>query len=527
MSVADVPAGVPGGAVPASRAGEPDPRRWFILAVVGLAQLMIVLDITVMNIALPSAQRALHFSNVDRQWVITAYALAFGSLLLFGGRLGDLFGRKVTFLTGLAGFAIASAVGGASVNFTMLITARACQGAFGALLAPAALSVLTTTFSDPKERGKAFGVYGAIAGGGGLVGLLLGGVLTEYLNWRWCLYVNLIFAVAAAAGAVVFLSSQRSAAAGARLDWLGTLLVSGSMFCLVFGFSNAATHSWHAKSTWGFLAAGVVLLAGFVAWQFRAAHPLLPPRVVLDRNRGGAYLAILIVGASMFGLFLFLTYYLQTILGYSPVITGVAFLPAIVMVMIFAQISNIVLMPRVGPKPLVGFGMLIAAVGMAWLTRIGVHSSYASARARAADGGRCRHRPFDASVDEHRDLRRGAQRRRRRVRHAQRRPAARRLHRHRAAQHDRHQRGRGVRGQPSHQGDRDLAAAAQGARSGGRRARIHDRVLVDGRLLRRRSHRVRGLVPPRATRPAGAEPAAGSQQPQPAPGQAPGQSVRT
>src|SRR6202050_4061742 len=199
---------IPGGAAPAGQAAEPDPRRWLVLGVVGLAQLMIVLDITVMNIALPSAQKALHFSNVDRQWVITAYALAFGSLLLFGGRLGDLFGRKGTFLTGLAGFAIASAVGGASVNFTMLITARACQGVFGALLAPAALSVLTTTFSDPKERGKAFGVYGAIAGGGGLVGLLLGGVLTEYLDWRWCLYVNLILDVAAAAGAVGFLSRQ-------------------------------------------------------------------------------------------------------------------------------------------------------------------------------------------------------------------------------------------------------------------------------------------------------------------------------
>jgi EmrB/QacA subfamily drug resistance transporter len=370
---------VPAGVVPEGRAGQADPRRWWVLGVVGLAQLMIVLDITVMNIALPSAQRALHFSNVDRQWVITAYALAFGSLLLFGGRLGDLFGRRVTFLTGLTGFAVASAVGGASVDFTMLIVARACQGAFGALLAPAALSVLTTTFSDPRERGRAFGVYGAIAGGGGLVGLLLGGVLTEYLDWRWCLYVNLVFAALAAAGAVTFLSGRRPAGGGARLDVLGVLLVSGSMFCLVYGFANAATHSWHTASTWGFLAAGVVLLAGFWAWQFRARHPLLPPRVVLNRNRGGAYLAILLVGASMFGLFLFLTYYLQTILGYSPVITGVAFLPAIGMVMIFAQISNILLMPRIGPKPLVGFGMLIAAAGMAWLTRIGVHSSYASA----------------------------------------------------------------------------------------------------------------------------------------------------
>jgi EmrB/QacA subfamily drug resistance transporter len=370
---------VAGGVVPGGRAGQPDRRRWFVLGVVGLAQLMIVLDITVMNIALPSAQRALHFSNVDRQWVITAYALAFGSLLLFGGRLGDLFGRRRVFLTGLAGFAVASAVGGASVNFTMLIVARACQGAFGALLAPAALSVLTTTFSDPRERGRAFGVYGAIAGGGGLVGLLLGGVLTEYLDWRWCLYVNLVFAAVATAGAVVFLSGQRQAATEARLDVPGVLLVSGSMFCLVYGLSNAATRNWHTPSTWGFLIAGAALLAAFAARQFRARHPLLPPRVVLDRNRGGAYLAILLVGAGLFGIFLFLTYYLQTILGYSPVITGVAFLPTIVMVMTFAQISNIVLMPRTGPKPLVGLGMLIAAAGMAWLTRIGVHSGYASA----------------------------------------------------------------------------------------------------------------------------------------------------
>ena len=361
----------------AGAAASPDRRRWLVLAVVGLAQLMIVLDITIMNIALPSAQRALHFSNADRQWVITAYALAFGSLLLFGGRLGDVFGRKITFLTGLTGFAVASAVGGASVNFTMLITSRACQGVFAALLAPAALSVLTTTFSDPRERGRAFGVYGAIAGGGGLVGLLLGGVLTEYLDWRWCLYVNLLFAIVAATGAVAWLTRARPAGQ-AHLDLAGVVLVSAAMFCLVYGFANAATHSWHAASSRGFLIAGAVLLIAFAAWQTRAAHPLLPPRVVLDRNRGGAYLAVLTVGAGMFGIFLFLTYYLQTTLGYSPVITGVAFLPAIGMLMIFAQISNIVLMPRIGPKPLVAVGLLVAAGGMAWLTRIGVHSSYAS-----------------------------------------------------------------------------------------------------------------------------------------------------
>ena len=221
-------------------------------------------------------------------------------------------------------------------------------------------------------------MYGAIAGAGGLVGLLLGGLLTEYLDWRWCLYVNLVFAGVAVIGAILFLPHERSPHT-ARLDIFGVLTVSGSMFCLVYGFSNAASHNWHTPSTWGFLAAGVALLVIFAWWQTRAAHPLLPPRVVLDRNRGGAYLAVLVTGAGMFGIFLFLTYYLQTILGYSPVVTGVAFLPTIAMVMLFAQISNIVLMPRIGPKVLVAAGMLLAAAGMAWLTRIGVHSDYATA----------------------------------------------------------------------------------------------------------------------------------------------------
>src|ERR1700726_2001544 len=202
-------------------------RPWLILAVISIAQLMVVLDLTVMNIALLSAQQALHFTTVDRQWVVTAYTLSFGSLLLLGGRLADLLGRKVTFLTGLVGFAGVSAVGGASVNFAMLVTARACQGAFGALLVPSALSLLTTTFSEPKERGKAFGVYGAIAAAGGAVGLLLGGALTEYLSWRWTLYVNLIFAGVAFAAGVLLLQRQRSQVKP-RLDIPGMLLVSGA-----------------------------------------------------------------------------------------------------------------------------------------------------------------------------------------------------------------------------------------------------------------------------------------------------------
>ena len=355
----------------------PDRRRWLILGVIGIAQLMVVLDATVMNIALPSAQHALHFSTVDRQWVVTAYTLAFGSLLLLGGRLADLFGRKVTFLVGLIGFAGVSAVGGASVNFTMLVTARACQGAFGAILAPSALSLLTTTFSDSKERGRAFGIYGAIAGAGGALGLLLGGVLTSYLSWRWTLYVNLVFAVVALAGGAVLLE-RRSVAARSRLDIAGVLAVSGAVFCLVYGFSNAATHSWRTPSTYGFIAAGVALLALFAFRQARAASPLLPPRVVLDRYRGGAYGSMLIASAGMFGTFLFLTYYLQQTLGYSPVVTGFAFLPLAGGIAVAANLSTIVVMPRIGPKPLVMAGMLIAAGAMIWFAQLGVHTGYVS-----------------------------------------------------------------------------------------------------------------------------------------------------
>jgi len=352
-------------------------RRWLVLGVIGLAQLMVVLDLTVMNIALPSAQRALHFTTVDRQWVVTAYALAFGSLLLLGGRLADLLGRKETFLTGLVGFAGVSAVGGASVNFTMLVTARACQGMFAALLVPSALSLLTTTFTEPGERGKAFGVFGAIAVAGGALGLLLGGALTEYLSWRWTLYVNLIFAGVALTGGALLLRRQPSQIKP-RLDIPGVLLVSSAVFCLVYGFSNAGTHGWGTPSTYGFLAAGVVLLTAFAAWQGRVPHPLLPPRVVLDRNRSGAYLSMLIAGAGLFGTFFFLTYYFQQTLGYSPLVAGVAFLPISAGSAVASNVATIAAMPRVGPRPLVAFGMLCAAGAMVWLAQLGPHTGYAA-----------------------------------------------------------------------------------------------------------------------------------------------------
>ncbi|WP_031172299.1 MFS transporter [Streptomyces durhamensis] len=358
--------------------GAASPRRWWILAVIAVAQLMVVLDATIVNIALPSAQTDLGFSDGNRQWIVTAYALAFASLLLLGGRIADLFGRKPAFLVGVVGFAAASALGGAANGFTMLVAARALQGAFGALLAPAALSLLNTTFTDARERARAFSVYGAIAGAGGAVGLLLGGVLTDALDWRWTLYVNVAIAVVAFAGGWILLGNHRDAA-NARLDVPGTVLVAAGLFSLVYGFSNAETHDWGSPLTWGFLSAGGVLLAAFAWWQTRAAHPLLPLRILLDRDRAASFLAVLITGAGMFGVFLFLTYYLQLNLGFSPTKTGVAFLPMVGALMVTAQVGTTLLLPRLGPKTVIPLGFAVATAGMAWLTGIGLGSHYLSA----------------------------------------------------------------------------------------------------------------------------------------------------
>ena len=353
-------------------------RRWWTLTAVAIAQLMVVLDATVVNIALPAAQADLGFSNGDRQWVITAYSLAFGSLLLLGGRLSDLIGRKRAFIIGLIGFAVASALGGAADSFGLLVAARALQGAFGALLAPTALAVLTTTFTIPKERARAFGVFGAIAGAGGAVGLLLGGFLTEKLDWRWNLYINVFIAVIAIIGAVIFVTSPKREGARPKLDVPGTILVSGALFTLVYGFSNAETDGWDSPATWGMLAASVVLLVAFALWQRRAAHPLLPLSIVLDRNRGAAYASVLIAGAGMFGIFLFVTYYLQASLGYSPIQTGLSFLPMIGMLVLAAQLSTNIFVPRFGPKVMVPFGMLLGMTGMLLLTRLTLDSTYAA-----------------------------------------------------------------------------------------------------------------------------------------------------
>jgi EmrB/QacA subfamily drug resistance transporter len=352
----------------------PDPKRWLALAVIAVAQLMIILDASIVNIALPDAALDLGISPANLQWVITAYTLAFGGLLLLGGRIADFMGRKRAFVVALVGFAIASGLGGIAPNEALLYTARALQGAFAALMAPAALSLLTITFTDPKERARAFGVFGAISGGGAAIGLILGGVLTEYASWRWTLGVNVPIALAAAAFAIPLVRESR-AEGDRHFDVPGVLLSALGLVSLVYGFTKAAEDGWGEPLTITLLVVAVVLLVAFAYYETRTAHPLLPMRVVLDRIRGGSYLLFLLVGAGLFAMFLFLTLYFQEVLGYSPLEAGWAFLPFSGGIILGAGIVSQIL-PRVGPRPLMITGLAMAAVGMFLLTRIGVESSY-------------------------------------------------------------------------------------------------------------------------------------------------------
>src|SRR4051812_18636656 len=354
----------------------PDPQRWRALAFIGIAQLMVVLDATIVNIALPQAQADLGFSDADRQWVITAYSLAFGGLLIAGGRLGDLWGRTRVFLTGLIGFALASALGGAAVNTGMLLGARALQGLFAALLAPAALSLVAVTFPDGRERAKAFGIFSAIAGGGGAVGLLLGGVLTEYVDWRWCLYVNVVFAVVAATGAAWSVHERTEQRNRDRLDVPGAVLGTAGLVALVYGFSRAEEAGWGAGTTIALFVAAVVLLTGFVVVERRVAAPLLPLRVVTDRNRAGAFLGVGLAMIGMFAQFLFMAYWFQLVAGYSPLTSGFAFLPHIAGLIIGTTQIATRLSGRVPVRRIMVPGLLVAALGMLLLTQLTVDSSY-------------------------------------------------------------------------------------------------------------------------------------------------------
>jgi len=352
----------------------PDPKRFRALAIIGIAQLIIVLDASVVTIALPSAQRALHISIANRQWVLTAYTLAFGGLLLLGGRVADYVGRKRMFIVSLLGFAGASALGGLARSAAMLFGARALQGAFAAVMAPAALSLLTVTFTEPHERARAFGVYGAIAGGGAAIGLILGGILTEYASWRWTLLINVPIAITAAVFAFFEIRESRADSRG-RYDVRGALTVTGGLLALVYGFTRAESDGWGASVTVSLLATAAVLLTAFVLFEMSSTHPLLPLRVVLDRNRGGSFLASLLVGIALFGTFLFLTYYMQGTLGYSALKTGFAFLPFSAGIIGAATLAS-ALLPRFGPRAVMTSGLLLGAIGLAWFTQIGVSTGY-------------------------------------------------------------------------------------------------------------------------------------------------------
>jgi EmrB/QacA subfamily drug resistance transporter len=352
----------------------PHPGRWAALFVIALAQLMVVLDATIVNIALPQAQAHLDISDADRQWVVTAYTLAFGGLLLLGGRIADFWGRKRTFVVGALGFALASGLGGLAQDALTLFAARGLQGVFGALLAPAGLALLTVLFTDPGERAKAFSVFGAVAGGGSAVGLVLGGVLTEYADWRWCLLVNIPISVVAVVLALVFVPESR-ADGDTRYDIPGAVTVTLGLVALVYGFTRASEDGWSSPWALGSFGAAVVLLVAFVVIEHRSSHPLVPLGLLVQRDRGGAYLFSTLVGAGLLGAFLFLTFYFQIVLGYTPLEAGLASLPVTGGVLIAAGVAS-QLMPRIGPKPLMVTGGLVAAAGMMLLTLITPESSF-------------------------------------------------------------------------------------------------------------------------------------------------------
>ncbi len=350
-------------------------RRWWGLGIIALAQMMVVLDTTVVFIALPSAQRAVNLSVLDRQWVVTAYTLTFGGLLLLGGRLGDLFGRRRTLLIGVIGFAIASAAGGAAVNATMLISTRAAQGACAAMLAPSALALLSTIFTDPKERGRAFGAFSIALMTGGAFGQILGGALTQYLGWRWCFYVNVPIGAAVVVGAFLTLPNPPGRP-GRKLDPFGVVLGCGGMVALIYALGEAGAKGW--SSLWTLLpfAASAVLLVAFALAQARVVEPLLPLRLFADRNRTGAYLAVASATFGTLGMFLFMTFQLQSVMGYSPVRAGLSFMPYVVGAIIATRLVTRIL-PRFGPRLLVALGLLLVAVGLLVLTQDKLHSPYA------------------------------------------------------------------------------------------------------------------------------------------------------
>jgi EmrB/QacA subfamily drug resistance transporter len=343
------------------------------LVVIAFAQLMVVLDTTIVNVALPSIQRALNFNATDLEWVVNGYALAFGGLLLLGGRAGDLFGRRRMFIAGVLLFAFGSLAGGLATSSTWLVLWRIVQGVGGAIVAPTALSLIADTFEEGPGRNRALGIYAGAAGGGGAVGLILGGLIVNYLSWRWILFVNVPIAIVLAAAAPRVLTASK--ARPGKLDLPGAVAVTGGMTLLVYGLSRVATHSWTDDLTVATLGFGAALLVLFVLIELRSKQPLMPLTLFANRNRSGAYALRMLAGATTLAVLFFLTQILQNVLGYSPLKAGIAFLPLGAGVVITAQITSRVV-GRTGPRLPITAGALIVAGGLAWLSRIGVNASY-------------------------------------------------------------------------------------------------------------------------------------------------------
>jgi EmrB/QacA subfamily drug resistance transporter len=343
------------------------------LAVISGAQLMIVLDATVVNVAIPTIHHALNFSPTNLEWLITAYSLTFGGLLLFGGRTGDLYGKRRMFMIGIAIFAVSSLVGGLATNDLWLIITRGLQGIGGAIAAPTALSLIATNFAEGRERNRAMGVYAAMSGGGGAVGLLLGGILTSYVSWRWIFFVNVPIA------AVVLLLTPRalneSKSTSGHLDVPGALTVTAGMLALVYGLSNASSHSWGSTSTLISLVSAVVLLTAFGFIERRSKEPLMPLSIFKNRNRSGSFAMMLCIGIALFSMFYFLTQYLQNVLGWSPIRTGVGFLPMTAGIIVAAGLASRYV-GKIGIRVPLLVGPAAATIGMLWITRITVTSSY-------------------------------------------------------------------------------------------------------------------------------------------------------
>lgn len=343
------------------------------LVIIALAQLMVVLDVAIVNVALPSIQRELHFAATDLEWVVNAYAIAFGGLLLFGGRTGDLFGRRRMFIVGALMFTAGSLAGGLATSSTFLIAARAAQGVGAAVLAPTALSLLAATFPQGAERNRALGVYSAVSAGGGAVGLLMGGIITNYLSWRWIMFVNVPIGLLLAFAAPRVLI--RGEGKPGRLDLPGAFTVTAGVSLLVYGLARVATHDWSDSVTRATLVIAVALLATFVALEFRGRHPLMPLRIFANRNRSGAYGLSLAIGAALSGMLFLLTLFLQNVLGFTPLQAGFAFLPTALGIGVGAGLTSR-LIGRLGPRMPMTTGALLAAIGMFWLSAVTVHANY-------------------------------------------------------------------------------------------------------------------------------------------------------